>query len=189
MRNVNERAPHLVDFDFISGLEGACVTSAYVPDARGSKSGVTIATGFDLGARNKSDLIKLMLSPALIDLLTPYLGLQGVQALQYVEAHPVSITVEQAKEIDTAVKNQVIIKLMRKYRDDARIAYSDLPNCWQTVIASVEFQYGSVQKKCPTFWRYVTKQDWPSAIAELRDFGDRYATRRNKEADYASQYA
>ena len=44
-----------IDFDFILKQEGF-ETEGYVPDAKNSKSGVTIASGFDLGARVLSDL-------------------------------------------------------------------------------------------------------------------------------------
>ena len=38
-----------VDFKFISQLEGGRATTGHVPAAGVSSSGVTIATGFDLG--------------------------------------------------------------------------------------------------------------------------------------------
>ena len=44
-----------IDFDFILEQEGF-ETEGYVPDAENSKSGVTIASGFDLGARVLEDL-------------------------------------------------------------------------------------------------------------------------------------
>ena len=37
-----------IDWNFISEREGSRILTGYVPDAKGSKSGVTIATGFDL---------------------------------------------------------------------------------------------------------------------------------------------
>ena len=39
----------MIDFNFISKLEGGRKTKGYVPDPEGSRSGVTIATGVDLG--------------------------------------------------------------------------------------------------------------------------------------------
>ena len=38
-------------------------------------------------------------------------------------------------------------------------------------------------QRVPRFWSYITSNNWNSAIAELRNFGDAFATRRNKEAD------
>lgn len=181
------RQDHQIDFDFISTFEGGNLLDGYVPDAAKSKSGITIAIGFDLGARNLGDLEALGLEAQLIELLLPYLGLQGQKAADYLGSHPLRITEANAKAINIAVKRKLIESLIRKYNTDAELAFAMLPTQWQTVIASVEFQYGSLQRKCPSFWRCVTKPDWTEAIAELRDFGDRYTTRRNKEADYAEK--
>ncbi len=62
----------MINFDFIKELEGV-KKKGYVPDVENSNSGVTIASGFDLGARSKSDLIALGLPASLVDKLTPYL--------------------------------------------------------------------------------------------------------------------
>ena len=53
----------------------------------------------------------------------------------------------------------------------------------RATITSVQYQYGNLEKRTPKFWGHVTKQDWDSAIKELRDFGDDYGKRRNREAD------
>ena len=47
-----------INYDFIESLEGF-ETKGYVPDPKGSNSGVTIGSGVDLGARNINDLNKL----------------------------------------------------------------------------------------------------------------------------------
>ena len=57
----------------------------------------------------------------------------------------------------------------------------------QTVIASVAFQYGYLAKRCPNFWRYAITQNTQAMIRELVDFGDRYTTRRWREASYLKQ--
>ena len=52
------------------------------------------------------------------------------------------------------------------------------------MIASVSFQYGvALNRRTPNFWWQITNGDWDGALANLRNFGDRYDTRRNKEAD------
>ena len=45
-----------IDYSFLSELEGGSKINGYLPAVGVSKSGVTIATGFDLGQRNESDL-------------------------------------------------------------------------------------------------------------------------------------
>jgi hypothetical protein len=51
------------------------------------------------------------------------------------------------------------------------------------VIVSVAFQYGDLATKAPKFWDAVTKQDWKQADQILRDFGDKYPSRRKLESD------
>ena len=64
------------------------------------------------------------------------------------------------------------------------IKFSNLPSEIQTVIASVTFQYGiNLNLRAPKFWKAVTAQDWNKTLSILRNFGDKYGTRRNKEAN------
>lgn len=81
-----------IDWKFIASLEGKGVTTGYVPNPTGGKSGVTIATGFDLGQRNETDLTNLGLSAALITKFKPYLGLQGTAADEFLKKTPLTIT-------------------------------------------------------------------------------------------------
>ena len=173
-----------IDYDFISSKEGGLTTVANVPDAENSESGVTISAGFDLGARNKSDLEGLGLSESLIEKFDEYLGRQGVEAEEYLKENPLSITISEAKEIYTKVKEQSTTKLTNRFNNDSSVNFSDIPSEWQTVITSVEYQYGSAKAKTPTFWGQVTTQNWDSALSNLDNFGDRYPTRRKSEAAY-----
>ena len=69
-----------IDFGFIKELEGFRLTG-YVPKEKGKElgtSGVTIASGFDLGAHNINDLAGL--PEDLIQKFSPYLGLKGKEA-------------------------------------------------------------------------------------------------------------
>lgn len=183
--------PENIDWEFIASLEGKGKTDGYVPDASGSKSGVTIATGFDLGQRNESDLTTLGLSADLVTKLKPYLGKKGKDAADYLDKNPLSITEAQAAEIDKQVRAQKVPKLKEAYRtapeNKTPVEFDDLPGQAQTVIASVSFQYGTLSTKAPKFWKAVTKQDWPDAVKILRAFGDSYPTRRGKEADRLEQ--
>lgn len=183
--------PDSIDWEFIAGLEGKGVTTGYVPDATGSKSGVTIATGFDLGQRAESDLRTLGISETLITKFRPYLGLKGIAAVNFLKDNPLTITDDEAKEIDKKVKEQKVPLLKERYRtateNKSGTKFEDLPAQAQTVIASVAFQYGTLSTRTPKFWAAVTKQDWVEAVKLLRDFGDSYPTRRGKEADLLDQ--
>lgn len=180
-----------IDWEFIASLEGKGVTTGYVPDPTGSKSGVTIATGFDLGARNESDLTSLGLSSALITKFKPYLGLQGTTADDFLKKNPLTITEAEATDIDSKVKAKKVPALKQKYinsaHNTAKVAFDDLPSQAQTVIASVSFQYGDLPSKTPKFWTAASSQDWVESVKILRNFGDSYRTRRGKEADLLEQ--
>ncbi len=169
-----------IDWDFISAREGKGRLTGYVPDADGSDSGVTIATGFDLGARNLADLTGL--PKILIDKLAPYLGIKGAQAEEV--AGNLLITDPEAKTIDEFSKKDAVEKLQSKWQAATGESFDDLPKHKATVIASVAFQYGDLQSETPNFWRQVTSDDWDAAEKNLRNFGDNYKTRRNLEADY-----
>lgn len=180
-----------IDYDFIATLEGGLQTDAYYPcpptqNGCGS-SGATISVGFDIGVRNLGDLVALGLPQNIIDLLTPYLERTGQDAYDFLNANPLTITQAQAMLINQQVKEQSTQNLIARYNADSGMDFADIPPQWQTVIASAEYQYGSLQTATPLYWGYVTSQDWTNAIAELRNFGDAFPTRRNAEADYAEQ--
>ena len=64
-----------------------------------------------------------------------------------------------------------------------KVDFFDLPAQAQTVIASVSFQYGSLETKAPSFWKAVASQSWEESVKVLNKFGDVYTTRRKLEAD------
>ena len=97
-----------VDIDFIVGKEGFELQGK-VPDAKNSKSGVTISSGFDLGARNLNDLKGLPKN--IITKLKPFLGLKGSEAVA--KAKELNITEEEAEIINTFAHKQSLSKLKR----------------------------------------------------------------------------
>ncbi len=177
--------PEDIDYKFLSDLEGGSKTFGYVPAAGVSKSGVTIATGFDLGQRDESDLKSLKLDAILIAKLKPYLGAKSASAQSLLKKTPLIINLNQAQLIDKAVKSSHIIQLKLKYNavTGNKKKFIDLPPQAQTVITSVSFQYGvGLNVRAPKFWKAVTSQDWQETIKLLKAFGDAYPTRRKKEA-------
>jgi hypothetical protein len=184
--------PDKIDYKFISELEGGRLTKGYVPAPTVSRSGVTIATGFDLGQRNENDLKSLNLSVGLIDKLKPYAGMKGRDAEDYLVKHSLTISDSEADEIDKAVHGSHIAQLKQKYvcAADNKITKDlfDLPAEAQTVIVSVSFQYGvNLDVATPKFWKAVTAQDWAEALKILKNFGDVYPMRRGKEAAVLSK--
>ncbi|HED35639.1 MAG TPA: hypothetical protein ENJ08_15710 [Gammaproteobacteria bacterium] len=88
--------------------------------------------------------------------------------------------------IDKAVKEKSTATLITRYNTSSlnknKVKFKDLPAQAQTVIASVSYQYGTLSTKAPKFWAEVIVQDWEAAIKILNKFGDKYPTRRKKEA-------
>lgn len=177
--------PDNINFDFISRLEGGRKLRGYVPAINASESGVTIATGFDLGQRSESDLRNLGLARGLIQKLKPYLGLKSSQAQRKLREKPITITPAEASNVDSLYKAHHVRQLKMKYNAVSKnmIKFSDLPREAQTVIASVAFQYGTnLSRRTPNFWSYVIQQDWANSVKELKSFQDKYPTRRKQEA-------
>lgn len=177
-----EMQKNKVDFNFIKDQEGF-KTKGYVPkDSEGNilgKSGVTIASGFDLGQKSLSDLEGL--SDSLIEKLTPYLGKKG-EAADKIAAN-LELSEDEANAINEFAKQTELQKISNKWKEATGTDFSDLDPNKQTVIASVAFQYGSnLDEATPNFWQQVTSGDWEAAKKNLLNFGDSYSSRRKREA-------
>ena len=168
-----------IDFDFILEQEGF-ETQGYVPEATKSNSGVTIASGFDLGARNENDLKGL--PQDIIDTLKPYLGVKGTEAESI--AGNLRITEDQAKIINEFAKKEAVINLKTRWEETTKTSFNKLPKEKATVLASVAFQYGDLESQTPNFWRQTTNNQWMEAYNNLLNFGDIYKSRRKREAEY-----
>jgi len=172
-----------VDVAEIAEYEGNKLIG-YVPNAKNSKSGVTIASGLDLGARNVNDLKGLPKN--IINKLKPFLGLKGNEAVA--KAEELNVTEEEAKIINKFAHKQSLTKLKKKWEKDSGQSFDLLSKEQATVLASVAFQYGDLKTETPTFYKLALEGNWQGVYEELLDFGDDYETRRNKEAKYLKQY-
>lgn len=170
-----------VDFDFILEQEGFKL-KGYVPEPEKSESGVTIASGFDLGARNLNDLKGL--PQDIIDLLKPYLGLKKKAAEDKLKEKPLNVSKDQAKTINKFVKKKSLAQLSKAWKAKTGQEFSTLSKEKATVVASVAFQYGNLETETKNFWQQVTSGDWDGAYKNLLNFGDDYTSRRKREAEY-----
>jgi len=183
-----------IDWTFISQLEGGQKLDGYYPGKVGS--GVTVATGVDIGQRNLFELNRLNMSPDLKKKLEPYLGVKGDAARRLLVERPLKISKMDADQLDQNIKRDVLITFERLYdqeimRRSGLIRLSQLPREIQTVIVSVVWQYGPNLKDptvAPKYWKHITEQDWHAAEKELMNFGDEYTTRRQKEGRYLKQW-
>jgi len=174
-----------VDFDFIKGLEGF-ETEGYVPAPETSQSGVTIASGFDLGARNREDLERIGLPSELIKRLSPYLGKKKQDAAATLRERPLKISEEEAELLNREAKQETLDRLEKAFNEESDTPFRELPPEAQTAISSVAFQYGDLPSRTPSFWKQITTGDMKGALKELKNFGDDYKTRRLKEAELLS---
>ena len=170
-----------IDFDFILKQEGF-KTQGYVPEATKSNSGVTIASGFDLGARNENDLKGL--PQDIVETLSPYLGLRGEEAENFLNSKRLTVTKDQANIINKFAKEEAVRNLKTKWEKATKTSFDDLPKEKATVLASVAFQYGDLESKTPNFWNQTINNQWIDAYNNLLDFRDVYNSRREREAEY-----
>jgi len=180
-----------VDWEFIGALEGNRI-NGYIPKNTKTgkilgKSGVTIGTGVDLGSKNAAYFSEL--DKSIRDKLSPYFGLKGTAAANKLKAEPLGLTKEEVIKINKITKKSEIANVKERWKSAEKAEnlpenFDDLPKWMATTVASVLFQYGNPAKKTPDFWRAVTSGDVPAIERELRDFDDKYPTRRNAEADY-----
>lgn len=175
-----------VDFSFIKEREGYEKSMGVPTDDNGAvlgKSGPTIASGFDLGQRNEADLAGL--PTELVNKLKPYLGLTGDAAKLFVDNNKLTLTPKELDTINEFAKKKEIGKLKEAWNNSAStVSFDDLTKEQATTVASVAFQYGNLSTETPKFWGYVTSGDWVAAAKELRNFGDKYPSRRKLEANY-----
>jgi len=180
------------DHTFIEALEGF-KTVAYVPrDYRNAplgKSGATIGAGVDLGQWTEAQLVRRLGPDRMIDLLRPYLGLRGWDAVRALEADPLILSERQARALSKSIRRDVEEALISMYDKAAKrlggLRWSVLPERCQTVVMSVAYQYGPMLvKETPKFWVQTTSGRWGDAHANLLDFKDDYPTRRRKEAEH-----
>lgn len=190
--------------NFLTRVEGPRQTQGYIPcfvktggaaNYRGAgdpakyqamgASGVTIATGCDLG---QTDLDTLrgygVHETALLQKLAPYIGLKKDAAIKKLNRAPLFITKDQAEVLDNAVHGGYLRRwVIPAYNKDSKIAFDDIPDQAQAVVMSVCFQKGAggVRRDWPKTWRYLTTQDWAAAARELKTGFKDYRTRRTIE--------
>ena len=193
-----------IDFKVIYGHEGFR-TTGYVPtvgknEAPDENSGVTIASGFDLGKRTKEELREIFRdNPEIVQTLLPFIGKKGAEAAKI--AGNLVVNESTARQIDVAFQQHFTKKLRDSWErgtaalftsspfEENAPTWDELPTHQATTIASVAYQYGaeSLPKRTPKFWGYATRGDWYGVEHELMHFGDETPDRREAEAKYLAE--
>lgn len=178
----------MIDARFIRDVEGFS-TKGYIPreeegDNNVVKAGVTVGIGVDLGYLKVN---RISIPDELREKLLPYAGKKGKAAKKALREKPLFLTEEEAMMLSQLQLLRYNTFVKNYWNADSQVKWSALPDAFQTVVFSVLYQYGRPER-VPRFWLFATTLDIKRMIEELRDFGDSYPTRRNKEADYLEEH-
>lgn len=187
-----------IDFDFVRSLEGGQLLDGYVPEV--GKSGVTIASGFDLGQWAEGDVRVLFKEhPALVAKLMPYMGLKRDVAEVKLAKLPLHLSKEEADLVDKTLHEWFVSRIVNNYDGNymrgkfpgtAR-KFNDLPAAVQTVWFSVVWNLGfDYKKKYPHAYDFYHRNDWERLGKELMNFKHRsngLNLRRREEGKYLAE--
>ena len=103
-----------IDWDFVSRREGGRRLRGYVPGTE-EKSGVTVATGVDLGQRVEADIEALDIGRRLKETLKPYALKTRGEARWFLKENPLTLTEAEARQLDKAVGASILRTLIKNY--------------------------------------------------------------------------
>ena len=167
-----------VDVDYIRAvlerLEGKGVAKGYVPADRSGRplgySGVTIATGLDLGQQSWGRLESMGLPVDLINRLAPYLGAKREGAQYILARNPLRLSLDEVETIDRAVHGQYIDETAGLFGLDA---FEAAPREAQAVAVSLHYQFGTPARKASpalaSAWEAMRRGAYREAADHLRD--------------------
>lgn len=198
---INDDFGAQVDFASLSQWEGGQHVDAYVawwPGAKHNISGVTLGTGVDIGQTNDPDLYAKQMAKggvpqATVDKLKPYIGLKQQAACDYLSAHPLTLSKDEADAIDNWAKRTHLGMAKASYAAamGARApSFNDLTPAQQTILLSRTYQQGPGMPTKPIskgFYDAVLRGDWGKAADELDTMAEQAGFakgRTDKEAAY-----
>ena len=152
----------------------------YIPTKDGrilGNSGITIGIGIDLGQQSEQRLKALGVEDSVIHKLKPAFGVRGEKAI-YVKKDLLPLSPEEVLYLSLAIIGDEL-NVLKVYLEDA---YCKLIPEAIIVAMSLFHQFGYKLFKYKTY-KQLLQQDYKGLLANLRDFGCNYPTRRNKEAD------
>ena len=128
-------------------FEGKGITRGYVPSRNGEPigaSGVTIATGLDLGQQTRAGLAAMGIPAALLNRFAPYLGAQKKEAQYLLAREPLRLTQEEVAIVDRAVHAKYIDETAELF---GRALFDGAPREVQAVAVSLHYQFGTPARK------------------------------------------
>ncbi|MGB4984398.1 MAG: pesticin C-terminus-like muramidase, partial [Erysipelotrichaceae bacterium] len=186
-----------IDFEFLSKEEGYQIRHGYLPMNKKKvicgQSGITIATGFDIGQNNRKDLESYHFSSDLEGKLMPFVGAKKEDARKMLPlAKKTILTKKEANEIDFKAKGRHIkaaVNSWNKSRLENTPMFNELTPAQQTVLLSRTFHQGLGMPKtrvAQKFYQAALKNDWISAENNLRNYNVKeqwYKDRVSNEAN------
>ena len=133
-------------------------------------SGVTIATGVDLGQTDADTLRGAGASDGIVNSLSPYIGLKRSAAIRKLHAAPLAVSPATADALDHAVHGLHARRIAARYNQDSPVAvFADLPPQAQAAIFSLLYQLGcgGGPRRAPRTWAAFLSGDWRDAAARL----------------------
>ena len=181
--------PRDIDSAFLTREEGRKL-KGYVPRARdGSalgRSGVTVATGVDLGQWSVEEFERLVLPGDLKAKVRPYLGHKGANAIKLLEERPLFISDREAHLVDSAIHSKIVNDVARRFEFATGHKFDDQARAVQTVLASLAINFGPGQLATMSkTWSLISALDWHGLAAWLEVFPSKQAelqARRRREA-------
>jgi uncharacterized Zn-binding protein involved in type VI secretion len=180
-----------IDFVSLAAMEGGQRLLAYVPPA--GRSGVTVATGVDLGQISLDELKgRRGLAADLTKRLLPYVGkIRGRDAPEELLRHrPLRISSEEADQIDEAWQRPLLKAAISEWdRRGPSVEFRSLSSAQQTVLFSRTYHQGAGMPDtaiAQAFYRAAQKGRWAEAEQLLRDYPTHqgwYRSRVAREAD------
>jgi Bacterial toxin homologue of phage lysozyme, C-term len=202
---INARYGTQVNFTFLGAVEGGQRLYGYVPTSGGvvaQISGMTIATGFDIGQFSVREISGFGFMSDVAQRLLPfadtnYEGKSAATVLAEIVALRVpvpALTRAEAENVDELVKGAFVGAAAGKWNEARHAgvpAFAQLPIPWQTVIVSRFFQQGRYVNLARTpirgFGNAATQGQWDAAATALSVApvgADWYRTRVQREARY-----
>ncbi|MDR0290315.1 MAG: pesticin C-terminus-like muramidase [Treponema sp.] len=171
----------MIDRDYIESVlakfEGKAIARGYIPCQQGTyygtgpskgeplgASGVTIATGVDLGQQTAQGLKAMGVSAETLAILEPYIGLKKQDAIRKLQESPLQLTEMQVELIDRAVHSRYVIQAASLFGAEL---FGAAPKEAQAVAVSLHYQFGTpMRKESPALeqaWQCLRRGEYKGA--------------------------
>jgi GH24 family phage-related lysozyme (muramidase) len=148
----------MIEYEYIAGVlarfEGKAITRGYIPCQQGTwypggpdkgailgQSGVSIATGVDLGQQTERGFAGL--PPDLLAKLRLYFGLKKQAAKDALVNQPLVLTAEEVAQLDRLIHKRYIDETARMFG----FAFEGAPQQVQAVAVSLHYQFGVLKRQ------------------------------------------